>query len=1093
MAERTVYLFGAPHIEQDGKPVPVQRRKAVALLAYLAARPQSHGRDSLAALLWPEWEPTRARAALRRVLVTLKNAIGQDSLQLDQGRICLPDRDELWVDIRRFRRLLAQVHQHRCPRFQQCDECMRALTEAAALNQGDFLAGFSLADTPDFDEWQLFEAESLRRELGDVLERLSCGFAGLRDFPSAIQIARRWLALDTLHEPAHRTLMRFFFWAGDRTSALRQYQECVDYLAQELKVSPQAETTELYQHLRDGTFDEEGPAPRPKPREISIPDVDSPIPTARIVLPTAATAFVGRTTELAQLAQKLADPDCHLITLLGPGGIGKSRLALRAAGDLAEQFVDGVVFVSLENAQGAEGAAAALMNALGVVASGERSLNDQLARWLKGRELLLILDGFEHLTGHAALLTDWLAAAPGLKLLVTSRERLDLRAEWLLSVGPLDLPTVSQAQTDEATALFAQGPGYLDHFGATRLFRQTMRRLSATDDLTSQEVGAIVEICHLLEGYPLAIELAAGWTRLLPVAEIAEEVSHNLSLLTSQAKDAPHRHRSLAAILDHSWALLNRREHEVLASLSVFRGGFTREGAAAVADASLVILSALADKSWLQPQPGGRYQIHTLIRHFCAGKLAESVETDRGERARERHCKHCASLYHSLNQLGHPDTALVLRAEAENLWVAWRWALDNCRWELLIDLASCLRQVADVQGELRATKSEFDAALKMAEEFQEAGEPDQSQVDSRQRFLITLLFRQASICGRLGLLTLAEAHCERSLAILEESRAGDPLLAWAHYHLAAIYSRQGRHETAYNIFREVLGTFQRVGIGWHICHLELGLVSLYLGEWKQAQRHLEDQLKLEAEEGIYGNRWTAFTLHNLSRALRNLGDYAGARKKAQEGLHISQGMNDRMGVGYSLVHLGRTAMVEENYPAAQEYYSRSLTIAQDSATHTMLADSLRGLGQVAFGHGDYAAAQRLYEECLGFEPESGPTKDRGRTWVALGELHLATGADEEARDDFLRALAESGEVADLLSALVGLAHCHQRTGKESMAVELLSFVRQSRLTGYPTRQRTIAALDELATELDRDQFRAAVSAGRNRELTEIVTALTTSL
>jgi DNA-binding SARP family transcriptional activator len=273
-------LLGAPRIEHDGAELEVDTRKAIALLAYLAVTRRRNARDSLAGLLWPEYNQTRARAALRRTLSSLGAARATGWLVADRESVDLI-RDEVWVDVDRFHALLAECRTHGHAQSEICAECIRPLSEAVALYRDDFLAGFALRDSAAFDDWQFFQGEELRRELAGALEKLGRGHAAKGEWEQAITHSRRWLALDPLHEPAHRWLMQLYAWAGQRAAALRQYRECVRVLEGELGVSPLEETTLVYEAIQENNLfpppvlaGESSPASRagnPRPRLRSRP------------------------------------------------------------------------------------------------------------------------------------------------------------------------------------------------------------------------------------------------------------------------------------------------------------------------------------------------------------------------------------------------------------------------------------------------------------------------------------------------------------------------------------------------------------------------------------------------------------------------------------------------------------------------------------------------------------------------------------------------------------------------------------------------------------------------------------------------------
>lgn len=327
MSQLNLFLLGPPRLEREGHLVEVDTRKAIALMAFLAVSGESHSRDALATLLWPDYDQTHARGALRRTLSALNKALAGDWLEVDRETIGLNPSVPLWLDVAEFQRRLKSCRSHNHPADAPCADCLTALTEAVTLYRDDFLAGFTLRDSPDFDEWQYFQTESLRRELAGALEGLVRCHTLHQEFEPAITFARRWLALDPLHEQAHRELMRLYAWAGQRGAALRQYRECVRILDQELGVPPLDETTQLYATLQENRL----PLP---PSTFSRDTQVSSLPAAVSSAPPARPRqfdypLVGRAAEWAAMLEAYA-ASCangHLIVLQGEAGIGKTRLA----------------------------------------------------------------------------------------------------------------------------------------------------------------------------------------------------------------------------------------------------------------------------------------------------------------------------------------------------------------------------------------------------------------------------------------------------------------------------------------------------------------------------------------------------------------------------------------------------------------------------------------------------------------------------------------------------------------------------------------------------------------------------------------------
>jgi diguanylate cyclase (GGDEF)-like protein len=681
MSRLSLYLLGSPRVERDGLPVQIRRRKAIALLAYLAVTGRAHSRDALATLLWPEQSQSRARAGLRTALADIRAAVGEGCLEADRETVGLVQDPAIELDVRAFRDRLADCRAHDHVQSEGCAACLGSLAEAAALYGDDFLAGFTLPDSPAFDEWQFFESQGLRDELAFALEQLARTHGARGEHEQAIAYGRRWVALDPLHEAAQRCLMRRYAQAGQRAAALRQYEACAQVLQAELGVPPSEETAALYQAIVEGR---EQAAAEPKAGRYRFEHL--------INLPVQLTPFVGRERELAIIGAKLGDPDCRLLTLTGPGGVGKTRLALEAAAALVDAFHDGVWFVPLAPLQSADGILPAVAHALSFdyrrVGDPQRQLLDHLSE----SNMLLVLDNLEHLldgadgANGADLVAEMLRAAPEVRILATSRARLNVHGEHVLTLEGMDYPVLSPGAGDENLVVPSrQVPGAGKGRDAPELFLASARRAQPDLALTEDDLARVAEICRLVEGLPLAIVLAAGWVSALSPAEIAAEIRQSLDILETDMRGIPaegavggERHRSIRAVFGHSWSLLSEREREVFRGLSVFRGSFTRLAARQVAGASLRELMALVNKSLLQHVSRERYQVHELLRRYGTERLDETP--DGGRAVRDRHCGYYTGVVEAWGA-GQPfgslwtATVAEMDVEIENARAAWDWAL----------------------------------------------------------------------------------------------------------------------------------------------------------------------------------------------------------------------------------------------------------------------------------------------------------------------------------------------------------------------------------------------------------------------------------
>ncbi len=387
------------------------------------------------------------------------------------------------------------------------------------------------------------------------------------------------------------------------------------------------------------------------------------------------TSFHGREQELLELDRLIADPECRCISLVGPGGIGKTRLALQAARQQRAAFSHGVAFVPLASVGSVAAAIPAVAGAVRLQFYGPGDPRDQLLNYLSEKQMLLVLDNVEQLlvegppqANIAELVFEILRRAPGVKLLVTSREALDLQGEWVFEVWGLAFPEVENAEN-------------ADGFAAVALFVQRARRASPGLAFGTADLAAIAQLCRLVEGMPLAIELAATWSRVLSPAEIAREIEASLDFLSASARDLPERHRSMRVVFDQTWQKLSAKEREVLAQLSVFRGGFSRGAAEHVAGASLPVLSILVSRALLRRGGAGRYELHELVRQYGAGRLAADAGAHAA--AQRRHFDYFLALAEAAVQglKGRDQLEWLGRLEQEhdNLRAALEWALESDR------------------------------------------------------------------------------------------------------------------------------------------------------------------------------------------------------------------------------------------------------------------------------------------------------------------------------------------------------------------------------------------------------------------------------
>jgi predicted ATPase/DNA-binding SARP family transcriptional activator len=592
----SLFFLGHPQIERDGVPIKVDTRKGVALLCYLAVTGQSPSRDVLTNLLWPEYDQAHARNDLRYTLSTLNKALGGSWLEVEKDSVGLKRGEGLWVDVDQFHRHLSECQTHGHPLAEVCPDCVNPLTEAVRLYRGDFLAGFGLRDSVNFDDWQFFQTQSLCSEVEGVLEKLVLCHRGRDELEMAIGYARRWLELDRDNEKVHWHLMELYALSGQHAAALRQYRECVKVLKKELGASPQEETTQLYEAIKGKwlmaklrSFKPSSAFPNvPSSLRVKSPSHSLSSESGQTLngmrersLPIQLTSFIGRKREIVEVKRLLITT--RLLTLTGPGGCGKTRLALQAASGLLKKFTDGVWLVELAALSNPYLIPQAVAGALNVSEQSGRPLLATLSDYLQSKRLLLVLDNCEHLIEACATLCDSLLhACPNLRILATSREALSIAGETVWCVPALSFPDprlltagadpstgLRQAQSGSSepalTLSETRGKGQalvsaLTQYEAISLFIDRAVAVLQGFAVTDQNAPAVAQICYRLDGIPLAIELAAACVNVLSVEQIATQLDDCFRLLTEGSRTSPLRQQTLRATMDWSYNLLSEVE-----------------------------------------------------------------------------------------------------------------------------------------------------------------------------------------------------------------------------------------------------------------------------------------------------------------------------------------------------------------------------------------------------------------------------------------------------------------------------------------------------------------------------------------------------
>lgn len=738
-------------------------------------------------------------------------------------------------------------------------------------------------------------------------------------------------------------------------------------------------------------------------------------------LPIQTTPFLGREKELVDIRKLLHDPSCRLLTLIGPGGVGKTRLAIQAAAEDIEDFTHGVYFITLEPLTSVDFLISTIADALKFPFYGQKDQKAQLFDYLREKEVLIIFDNFEHLIEGAGIIADILSAASKVNILVTSRELLNLRGEWIFQIKGLDVPEGERID--------------VEHYSAVQLFFYNAQRVRAKISLSGEDKTYVARICQLVGGLPLGIEIASSWLRTLTCKEIAQEIEKNFDFLATSLRDIPERHRSLRAVFEYSWKLISDKEKQVLKRLSVFRGGFQRKAAEEISGASLADLVSLTDKSLLYREANGRYSMFEILRQYAGEKLDKKA--DEVERLEDFHCKYYADFMEqrekSIDSEIGKEVCSEIKGEIENVRKAFKRAIDRKKVECIDKFAITTYFLYSHYGWYHEGEKLYKSAL---EAMSKRGTKSEQIVYGK------LATRYAIFRYSMGFYEEARKLLKEALAISQEHGL-QPEIAQTLMTVGNIDLVLGNYDNATRHYEETLKIWRDLDNKKNIAALlnNVGVIHFYKKEYAKARRLYEESLAVCND--VHYKKGSAMASGNLGLVAHELGDYNEAKRLLTQCLDSEREFGDRGQIANTLNNLGLAYYRLKDYDTARKIYGECLTIRKELGDRFGNATVLQNLGNLFLDLGDFKEAKQLYDENIAICRDIDHKRGLAEALVRRGEISYRVKEYAAAEEYFAKAIKIAFTVkhaSEINNALAGLARVYYRCGEIERAFETNQYV-----------------------------------------------------
>jgi predicted ATPase/DNA-binding SARP family transcriptional activator len=1047
MQQLKIHCFGYLKIEKDGEVITqFDTDKARALLVYLAIegyRPLP--RSFLAGLLWSDLSEKQALQSLRQTLSILRKVIGDNGsekpiIQSERDHLRLNPAIPVWVDILEFKKLLNQAYRHfqRQDQFHQIN--FRNLKKSLQLRTGEFLEKFSVSAAPLFDEWVSLIREELDHLAADGLVMLTQYYQNRNEYNLARQTVKKILQIAPWNESSHLMMMRLFAMDGQWSAFENQYHSLRKFLKEQIGVEPAQDTILFYEEVR---------------KQRSMSKLISQSSKLFSNLSVAETNFVGRELVLDEITNLLVDPACRLITVHGPGGIGKTSLAMEIARQQVGIYQDGVFFISLSGTHTIEEFISGLIDVIAIPLMDPDNLTSRLKDFFRNKCLLLVLDNFEHLlidTKVIQALSDIIQSTSRTKFLVTSRERLGLKDEWVYPLKGMSYPGIHN-QFD---------PASIEKYEALILFQQRARQVKPDFTWDAQSFAAVVQICQLFEGLPLGIELAAAdvWSQTCPM--IANKINTHWNALMTNASDISPRYRSLWANLEVSWVLLDNNLQRIFLRLGIFEGSFSVQAAVTISQASLHDLTRLVNQSILQHDSQGRYQMHSVIRQFAREKLHGSGNFSEVQTSFVDYFANYLQDRQLDIKTNHQKQALNdIQDELINLKKAWVWMLEDRQLEKIEIFLDPMYQFFNIRSRYQEGIDFLQPALNLTNQLFVESRLDQFEIIKGK-----LQVRIGSLAHRIRENETAWDLLEKAAQIFQKF-ATEKELANCRTVLASVHLRSNDFAKAEEYAHTNLEFFLQVqDVVGQIKELTtIGLVNLRRGNIEKARHYLHQSVDLGRK--CENSHQLIVPLNYLGDIACNEGEYLEAVALFEESLKIASEIEDLYQMAIVVNNLASVYHVKLEYPKASEMYSKSLSICRQIGDLEGEAIALTNLGEVALALGDNTGAISLSEQALKISREVGEEWSISICLNNLADALCKYGQFEEALEHIKEAIqiALKNEASRFLARFaVTAGRCYQLLGSTKVADELFIAALAHSAAEYDIKEKAVEYRKEMWEE-----------------------------